>query len=49
MLMLEGFILLNMFEKMGVMVIDDGGVVFIVGKLVGGGMIINWFVFLKIF
>ncbi|XP_024394337.1 long-chain-alcohol oxidase FAO4A [Physcomitrium patens] len=44
---LEGPTLLNMFEKMGAMATDDGGVALIAGKSVGGGTTINWSVSLK--
>lgn len=38
-----------MFEKLGLFVIDDGGVNFVVGVIVGGGMVINWFVCFEMF
>lgn len=41
--------MVNLFEKMGCMVIDNGGVLFIVGIIVGGGIVINWCVLFKIF
>lgn len=47
MIIMEGLGMMNMYEKMGVLVIDDGGVNFIVVKLVGGGMVVNWCVFFK--
>lgn len=44
---MEGPGMMNMYEKMGALATDDGGVNLIAAKLVGGGTAVNWCVSFK--